>query len=94
MHCKYYPNNLSHYIPPGSAFPRARLVPECQDMGKEFVWLAAARWRERGEGKCSRDPDKDHMASRCLSISSESKAVPFVCDCVCIVSGMCCIPDY
>lgn len=79
MHCKYCLNNFSRYIPLGSAFPRARFAPECQDVGKEFVWLAVARRRGEERGKYSRASDKDHMAHGCVAILSEFKGVSFVC---------------
>lgn len=38
-------NNLSRWIPLGSAFPKAAFEPERQDMG--CCWLSAVRWWEK-----------------------------------------------
>lgn len=46
VHCKYCLNNFCGYIPLGSAFPRARFVTKCQDIGRELVRLSIVQWRE------------------------------------------------
>lgn len=45
---KYCLNSFSCSIPLSWAFPRAKFVPDCQDAGKDFVWLAKAWWKEKG----------------------------------------------
>lgn len=80
--CKYCLNNFSHYIPLGSAFPRARFVPECQDEGKEFVWLAAARWKKKRGEVLKSFWQIPYGSWVCGNI------IWMFCACVCIVSGL------
>lgn len=50
--CKYCLNNLSRWIPLGSAFPRVTFEPERQDIG--CCWLSAVRYKIPRSRRCCR----------------------------------------
>lgn len=50
MHFKYYLNNFSRCIPLGSAFPRPRFVPECQDVGERVCPACSGTVKEEKKG--------------------------------------------
>lgn len=65
--CKYCLNNLSRWIPLGSAFPRAAFEPEHQDIG--CCWLSAVHGGRKKKKKRTKYPGVTDVANSGFIIS-------------------------